>query len=66
MEIFPSPAFKECVSVAKDIILALSALFTVGLGVYGLKKWMHEHRGKEAFTLIKSLIKESHRMNRAC
>ena len=66
MEIFPSPAFKEWVSVAKDIILALSALFTVGLGVYGLKKWMHEHRGKEAFTLIKSLIKESHRMNRAC
>lgn len=66
MEIIPSPAFKEWVSVLKDIILAISAVATVGLGVYGLKKWLHEHKGKEAFTLIKSLIKESHKMTRAC
>lgn len=66
MEITPSLEFKDWVSVATDIILALSALLTVGLGFYGLKKWMHEHKGKEAFSLIKELIKESHKMNRAC
>ena len=66
MEIVPSPALKEWVSLIKDIILASSALFTVGLGVFGLNKWLREHRGKEAFNLIMNLIRESHKLRRKC
>jgi len=66
MEVLPSLAIKEWVSLVKDIILAFSALFTVGLGFYGFNKWLHEHRGKEAFNLIKNLVRESHKLNRTC
>lgn len=66
MSIVPAPELKEWVSLIKDVLVGLAAIFTIGLGVYGLKQWKHEHRGKEAFSLVKQLIKESHKMVRAC
>ncbi len=64
----PTPAteLKEWVSLIKDVILGIAGLFTIWVGAYGLNKWKHEHRGKEAFDLIKKLVKESHKMSRAC
>ncbi len=62
----PSPELKDWISVITDIIVGVAAVFTIALGVYGLRQWKREHKGKEAFILIKNLIKESHRLSRAC
>lgn len=66
MIIPPSPELKEAVSLVKDIIVGVAALFTIALGMYGLHQWRREHQGKEAFSLVRNLVKESHKMVRAC
>ena len=45
----PDPEFKEWVSLIKDGLLAIAALVTIGVGIYGARVWKMELIGKEVY-----------------
>lgn len=56
----PGIEFKEWVGLIKDALLAIAALVTMFLGVYGVRAWKRDLVGKEIYLAAKTLVKESH------
>ena len=56
----PDPEFKEWVSLIKDGLLAIAALVTIGVGIYGARVWKIELIGKEVYAAARELVKQSH------
>ena len=56
----PDPEFKEWVSLIKDGLLAIAALVTIGVGIYGARVWKMELIGKEVYAAARELVKQSH------
>lgn len=44
----------------KDLLLALAALVTIGLGVHGVRVWKRDLVGKEVYTAARELVKQTH------
>jgi len=61
----PDPEFKEWVSLIKDCLLALAALVTIGVGIYGARVWKRELIGKEVYAAARELVKQSHIASKA-
>lgn len=51
---------KELVTLIKDVLLAVAALVTMILGIYGVRAWKRDLVGKEVYLATKALVKESH------
>lgn len=56
----PNVELKEWVGLIKDALLAVAALVTMFLGVYGVRTWKRDLVGKEVYLVAKELVKESH------
>ena len=50
----------EWLGLIKDAILALAALVTIFVGIYGVRAWKRDLVGKEVYSAAKELVKESH------
>lgn len=61
----PDPELKEWVSLIKDGLLALAALVTIGVGIYGARVWKRELIGKEVYAAARELVKQSHIASKA-
>jgi len=61
----PDPELKEWISLIKDCLLALAALVTIGVGIYGARVWKRELIGKEVYAAARGLVKQSHIASRA-
>lgn len=51
----------ELISAIKDIVLAVAALATVSVAVYGVKSWSRELRGKASFEVARGLIRATYK-----
>jgi hypothetical protein len=47
---------KDVVSIARDVILAITAVVTGGVAIYGINSWRREASGKAKFEAAKSLL----------
>jgi hypothetical protein len=54
------------VTLIKDVALTIGTITTVGLGIYGVQVWKRDLVGKEVFSLIATVIKDLHKVHRAC
>jgi len=61
----PDPELKEWISLIKDCLLALAALVTIGVGIYGARVWKRELVGKEVYAAGRELVKQSHIASKA-
>lgn len=61
----PDPELKEWIELLKDSLLALAAIVTIFVGIYGVKTWKRDLVGKEVYAASKNLVKESHLVCRA-
>lgn len=55
----------EAVTIVKDIILSIAAVFTVGIAVYGIRSWSRELRGKTSFEVARQLLKSAYKLRDA-
>src|SRR4030042_3575314 len=46
----------EMVSLAKDIVVGVSAIVVAGVAIYGLNRWQKELAGKAKFEIARNLI----------
>lgn len=56
----PTAELKEWIAFIKDSLLAIAALVTMILSVYGVRVWKRDLVGKEVYSAAKALVKESH------
>lgn len=61
----PPAELKEWIPLIKDVLLAIAALVTTVIAVYGARMWKRELAGKEIYAATKSLVKESHLLSKA-
>jgi hypothetical protein len=61
----PNVELKEWVELIKDALLAIAALVTIFVGIYGVRTWKRDLVGKEVFSAAKELVRESHLICRA-
>lgn len=61
----PDIELKEWIGLIKDVLLAVAALVTMFLGIYGVRTWKRDLVGKEVYLAAKALVKESHLVCRA-
>ena len=59
-KVVPNPELVAWISLLKNILLALAALVTMALAVYGVRTWKRDLVGKEVYSAAKNLLKESH------
>lgn len=57
--------FAENLAIAKDIVVVVGAITTMGLGLYGLKVWKRDLVGKETYAVIRDVIKHLHKVSKA-
>lgn len=57
--------FAENLAIAKDIVLVVGTITTMGLGLYGLKVWKRDLVGKETYAVIRDVIKHLHKVSKA-
>lgn len=56
----PPVEIKEWIPLIKDSLLAIAALVTTIIAIYGVRTWKRELSGKEIYDATKNLVKESH------
>lgn len=61
----PSLELKEWVKLLSDGTLGLAAIVTAVTAVYGVRMWKHELAGREIYSAVKELVRESHLYLRA-
>lgn len=61
----PPAELKEWIPLIKDSLLAIAALVTTVIAIYGARMWKRELAGKEIYAATKNLVKESHLLSRA-
>jgi hypothetical protein len=52
--------------IVKDAVIAVAAMVTAGVAVYGVRVWKRDLVGKELYEVTKSLVYQSHTATRAC
>lgn len=55
--------FAENLAIAKDIVLVVGTITTMGLGLYGLQVWKRDLVGKETYAVIRDVIKHLHKVS---
>lgn len=61
----PPAELKEWIPLIKDALLAIAALVTTAIAIYGARMWKRELAGKEIYAATKNLVKESHLLSKA-
>lgn len=61
----PPTELKEWIPLIKDALLAIAALVTTVIAIYGARMWKRELAGKEIYAATKNLVKESHLLSKA-
>lgn len=61
----PPTELKEWIPLIKDALLAIAALVTTVIAIYGARMWKRELAGKEIYATTKNLVKESHLLSKA-
>jgi len=62
---FDAAALAVYVSVVKDGVIALAAVVTAGIALYGLRVWKRDLVGKEVYEVMKELVYQSHSVSKA-
>lgn len=52
--------------IIKDAVIAVAAMITAGMAIYGVRVWKRDLVGKELYEVTKSLVYRSHTTSRAC
>lgn len=58
-------SYQECISSAKDIVVAGSAIFASVLAFRGLNTWQRELKGKSEYALAKSVLLSAYKVREA-
>ncbi|WP_035628828.1 hypothetical protein, partial [Hydrogenovibrio marinus] len=61
----PNSEIQQWLALIKDFFLALAALSTIVISIYGIRTWKRDLVGKEVYSAAKELVKESHLICRA-
>lgn len=59
------PIIFECIAATKDVIIALSAVFTASVAYRGLDKWRSELRGKADFEAARDMARSVYKVRDA-
>lgn len=52
--------------IVKDAVIAVAAMVTSGIAVYGVRVWKRDLVGKELYEVTKTLVYQSHSVAQAC
>ncbi|MGE6361971.1 hypothetical protein Q6344_14060 [Psychrobacter cibarius] len=61
----PSPELIAWITLFKEVLLGLAALFAISIGVYGIRAWKRDLVGKEVYIATKKLVRESHLLSKS-